>query len=140
YVGLRLVIKVIPPDTIPAETEVTMSGAALGFALLVAAATTLLCGLVPALYAVRGDLQSRLKDSSRGQGPELRRGKLRSALVVGEVALSIMLLVGAGLMLRTLFALEHVNLGMNPRNVLVVPTPLPEARYKTPQQKTVFFQ
>lgn len=140
YVGLRLVIKVIPPDTIPAETAVVMSGGALGFALLVAALTTLLCGLVPALYAVRGDLQTRLKDSSRGTGTELRRGKLRSALVVAEVALSIMLLVGAGLMLRTLFALEHVDLGMNPRNVLVVPTPLPEARYKTPQQRSVFFQ
>lgn len=140
YVGLRLVIKVIPPDTIPAETEVVMSSGALAFALLVAALTTVLCGLAPALYAVRGDLQSRLKDSSRGAGTELRRGKLRSALVVGEVALSIVLLVGAGLMLRTLFALEHVNLGMNPRNVLVVPTPLPEARYKTPQQRSVFFQ
>ncbi|HTM90663.1 MAG TPA: ABC transporter permease [Terriglobales bacterium] len=140
YVGLGLVIKVIPPDTIPAETAVVMSGGALGFALLVAAATTLLCGLAPALYAVRGDLQSRLKDSSRGAATELRRGKLRSALVVGEVALSIILLVGAGLMLRTLLAIEHVNLGMNPRNVLVVSTPLPEARYKTPQQRSVFFQ
>lgn len=140
YVGLGLVIKVIPPDTIPAETEVVMSSGALAFALLVAAVTTVLCGLAPALYAVRGDLQSRLKDSSRGAGTELRRGKLRSALVVGEVALSIVLLVGAGLMLRTLFALEHVNLGMNARNVLVVPTPLPEARYKTPQQRSVFFQ
>jgi putative ABC transport system permease protein len=140
FVGLRLVIRVIPPDTIPAETEVAMSGGALGFALLVAAVTTVLCGLAPAFYAVRGDLQSRLKDSSRGAATELRRGKLRSALVVAEVALSIMLLVGAGLMLRTLFALEHVNLGMNPRNVLVVPTPLPEARYKTPQQRGVFFQ
>lgn len=140
YVGLKLVVKVIPPDTIPAETQVTMSGSALGFALLLAALTTLLCGLVPALYAVRGDLQSWLKDSSRGSGTELRRGKLRSALVVGEVALSIVLLVGAGLMLRTLFALEHVPLGMNPRNVLVVSTPLPHDRYKTPQQRSVFFQ
>jgi len=140
YFGLKLVIRVIPPDTIPAETEVAMSAGALGFALLVAALTTLLCGLAPALYAVRGDLQSRLKDSSRGAATELRRGKLRSALVVGEVALSIMLLVGAGLMLRTLFALEHVNLGMNPQSVLVVSTPLPEARYKTPQQRTAFFQ
>jgi putative ABC transport system permease protein len=140
YVGLGLVVRVIPPDTIPAETAVVMSGSALGFALLVAAATTLLCGLAPALYAVRGDLQSRLKDSSRGAATELRRGKLRSALVVAEVALSIVLLVGAGLMLRTLFAIEHVNLGMNPSHVLVVSTPLPQARYKTPQQRSVFFQ
>src|SRR5215213_895514 len=64
---------------------------------------------------------------------------IRSGLVVFEVALSILLLVGAGLMMRTLFALQNVDLGFNPRNILSIRLPFPKGRYETAEQKRAFF-
>ena len=88
--------------------------------------TTILCGWAPALHAVRGELSSRLAGSGKGAGAGFRHGRLRAGLVVFEVALSILLLVGAGLMMRTLFALQNVDLGFNPRNILSIRLPFPK--------------
>src|SRR5205085_685744 len=76
--------------------------------------TTLLCGLAPAFHAVRGELHNRLKDTGKGTPTGFRHGRFRSGLVVSQVALSIVLLVGAGLMMRSLFALQNVDLGLRP--------------------------
>lgn len=81
--------------------------------------TTLICGLAPAIHVARADLQPQLAGSGKGGNNAFRHGKLRATLVVAEVALSIVLLIGAGLMMRSFFLLTHVDLGFNPKNVLL---------------------
>jgi len=92
--------------------------------LLFAAGITVLytglCGLVPALRVTRGDLQPRLGSSGKGSSGGLRHGGLRASLVIGQIALSIVLLIGAGLMMRSLYKLTHIDLGFDPKNILVV--------------------
>ena len=100
----------------------------------------LLCGLAPALHAVRGNLNERLMGSGKGVGTSSGHGRLRSALVVAEVALSIVLLVGAGMAMRSLFALQDVDLGFNPTNIMTARVALPPGRYDKADQKRVFFQ
>jgi predicted permease len=140
YLGLRGIVAVIPPGTIPATAEVALKPVALWFALGVTILTTFLCGLAPAIHAVRGDLYPRLSSTGRGAGGGFRHGKLRAGLVIFEVALSILLLVGAGLMTRSLIALTHVNLGFNPSNVLEARLAFPKGRYDTADQQRHFFQ
>jgi len=140
YLGLKGVTAVMPDQTIPAEAVLRLNWRALLFAMGVTGLTTLLCGLAPAVHAVRGDLHTRLKDTGKGVNIGYRHGKFRSGLVIWEVMLSIVLLVGAGLMMRSLFALQHVELGLNPVNILVARTPLPKGQYETAQQKKIFFR
>ena len=140
YLGLKGVTAAMPDQTIPAEAVLQLNVRALLFAIAVTGLTTLLCGLAPALHAVRGELQNRLKDTGKGVNSEFRHSKFRSGLVVWEVMLSIVLLVGAGLMMRSLFALQHVELGLNPVNILVARTPLPKGQYETAEQKKIFFR
>jgi putative ABC transport system permease protein len=140
YLGLKGVTAAMPDQTIPAEAVLKLNLPALLFAIAVTGLTTLLCGLAPALHAVRGELQNRLKDTGKGVNTDFRHGKFRSGLVVWEVMLSIVLLVGAGLMMRSLFALQHVELGLNPVNILVARTPLPKGQYETAEQKKIFFR
>jgi len=140
YFGLKGVTAAMPDQTIPAEAVLRLNWRALLFAIGVTGLTTLLCGLAPAVHAVRSDLQTRLKDTGKGVNTDFRHGKFRSGLVICEVMLSIVLLVGAGLMMRSLFALQHVELGLNPVNILVARTPLPKGQYETAEQKKIFFR
>lgn len=140
WFGLKGITAVMPDDTIPAEAVLRLNSRALLFAIVVTGFTTLLCGLAPAVHAVKGDLHTRLKDTGKGVNIGFRHGKLRSGLVIWEVMLSIVLLVGAGLMMRSLFALQHVELGLDPANILVARTPLPKGQYETAGQKKIFFR
>jgi predicted permease len=96
---------------------------------------TLICGLAPALHVVRADLQPQMAGTGNGVNGTFRHGKLRSGLVIAEVSLSIVLLIGAGLMLRSFFLLTHVNLGFNPKNVLLVVFLPPPSHSMTPAVK-----
>src|SRR5438309_2101258 len=96
------------------------------FALGASTLTTVLCGLTPAFYAMGGDLRSRLAGSSQGNAGGPRQGRFRSGLVMAETAISIVLLIGAGLMIRTLFALTHVNIGFDTSDTLYVRLSLPK--------------
>jgi putative ABC transport system permease protein len=140
YWGLKGVVAAIPPETIPSEVAIALRPAALFFAIGVAVVTTLLCGLAPAIHAVRRDLRGGLVGTGKGKNEGSRHGGLRSALVVAEVTISVVLLVGTGLMLRTLRALERVDIGFNPANILYAEFALPEGRYDTADQKKVFFR
>ena len=140
YAGIKGVLAALPPDLIPAETVITLNLRVLLFSVGVTLITTLLCGLAPAFHAVRGELHNRLKDTGKGTQTGFRHGRFRSALVVSQVALSIVLLVGAGLMMRSLFALQNVDLGLTPDHILVARTPLPKGRYETAEQKRIFFR
>ena len=102
--------------------------------------TAVVFGLVPALQPVKKNMADPLKDSGRGIVGGFRRGKLRSSLVVCEVALSLVLLAGAGLLIRNFVKLQTVDLGFDPNNVLVARLPLPREQYKTAAAKQQFFE
>jgi putative ABC transport system permease protein len=118
YFGLRAVVSLIPAGTLPEETVLNINAPVLFLALGATFLTTILCGLAPALHVVRGNMQPHLTGAGKGTGGRFGRGKLRAAFVVAEVALSVVLLVGAGLMMRSFLVLTRVDLGFNPKNVL----------------------
>jgi len=102
-----------------AEAVIGLNVPVLLFAVGITLLTTLICGLVPAFRSTRRDLQPQLVGSAKGSDAGARHGKLRATLVIGQVALSIVLLIGAGLMIRSLYRLTHINLGFNAKNILV---------------------
>jgi putative ABC transport system permease protein len=118
YFGLKAVLTLIPVGTLPEETVIRMNAPVLLLTLGVTFLSTILCGLAPALHVVRGDVQPHLTGSGKGTGVGFRQGKLRAVLVVAEVALSIVLLIGAGLLMRSFLILTREDLGFNPKNVL----------------------
>jgi putative ABC transport system permease protein len=138
--GLKALIAVIPPRIIPAEAVIRLNGTVLLFTLAVAMLTALVFGLVPALHVSRRDLVEPLRDSGKGTSGGFRHGRLRDAVVVLEVALSLALLVGAGLLMRSFVALREVDLGLSPDHVLVARLPLPQERYKTAEQVAGFYR
>jgi putative ABC transport system permease protein len=139
YGGIKGLVAFIPDGAIPREAEIGLDAPVLFFSLGLAVVTTLLFGLAPALQMARRDIVEPLKDSGRGVSGGFRRGKLSSALVVVELALSLVLLTGAGLMMRTFAALLQVDLGFNPNNILVARLPFPRGQYKTAADKQRFF-
>jgi putative ABC transport system permease protein len=140
YFGVKEVVARLPVDTLTESISIELNFQVLVFAAGVGVLTTFLCGLAPAIHAVRGALQSHLSGTGRGLGAGARHGRLRSALVVGEVALSVLLLAGAGLLMRSLLVLQHVDLGFNSRDVLDAGLVLPNARYGTAGEKTGFLR
>jgi putative ABC transport system permease protein len=140
FIGLKGVAAAIPPDLIPSEVAIGLQPAALLFAMSVSVVISLLCGLAPALYAARRNLHMGLSASGKGASGDLRHGKLRSGLVIVEVALSIVLLIGTGLMVRTVYALRQVNIGFDPAHVIYAELSFPEGRYDASEQKRVFFE
>jgi predicted permease len=138
--GLKSLVALIPQEIIPAEATIRLNGSVLLFTLGVSVATALVFGLVPALQAARRDLNDPLRDSGKGVSGGFRHGRLRDAVVVFEVALSLTLLVGAGLLMRSFVALREVHLGLQPDHVLSARLPLPQDRYKTAEQIAGFFR
>jgi putative ABC transport system permease protein len=119
YGGIQWVRASIPVTALPSEMEIRFSGQALVAAVAITLLTAIACGLPPAFRAARGELRGRLMGSGRGAGVRSSHGHLRTLLVTVQVTLAIVLLIGAGLMMRTLLALQQVDLGLEPRNVLV---------------------
>jgi putative ABC transport system permease protein len=111
----------------------------LGFGLFATVATTFLFGLAPALQAARPQLAQALSDVGRSSMQSPRSRRLRSALVVAEIALAMVLLTGAGLMVRTLAGLSQLNLGFNPTNVLSLRVAFSGEQYKEPQSRIEFW-
>jgi putative ABC transport system permease protein len=140
WVGLKFIVALMPQDTIPAEAVIRMNVPVLLFTLGVAILTALIFGLVPALKAARKDLNEPLRDTGKGLSGGFRHGKFRNSLVVTEVALSLTLLVAAGLLMRSFVALHEVHLGLRPDHVLAIRLPLPVDRYKTAHQVAGFYR
>jgi putative ABC transport system permease protein len=138
--GLKSLVALMPQNIIPAEAVIRLNMPVLLFTLGVAVLTALMFGLVPALKAARKDLNEPLRDSGKGVSGGFRHGRLRDALVVLEVGLSLTLLVAAGLLMRSFVALRDVKLGLQPDHVLVARLPLPVERYKTADQVTGFYR
>jgi predicted permease len=114
------------PAGIPRLDQVRIDGTVLAFALALGLAATLLFGLVPALRLARPDLQGMLKEGGRSLGAGSPRDRMRTGLLVVEVALALVLLVGAGLLIRSAVQLGRVELGFAPERVLTAQVAVPQ--------------
>ena len=115
--GVRALVSLAPPG-LPRLASIALDGRALSFAFVVSLATSAVFGLLPALQAAQRDLSDALRDGDRGSSEGARRQRLRATLVASEFALALVLLVGAGLMIRSFLALQAVDPGFNPRDVM----------------------
>ncbi len=122
----------------PGWNAISIDGRVLAFTLVVALGTGILFGLAPAWQASRTDVNDALKAEGRGAGTGLRGQRLRSGLVVAEVALATMLLIGAGLLLRSFSRLQRVNPGFSAAHVLTFQLGLPEARFPETRDRGAF--
>ena len=127
-------------DQIPRLTMTGVDFRVLAFTLIVSLVTGLLFGIAPALQLSRMQLTEALKESSRGAGHSSHQNRLRNLLVVAEMTLAVILLTGAGLLIRSLKSLEHVNPGFNPGGLITWTIDLPDSRYSKHGQPEAFFR
>jgi putative ABC transport system permease protein len=139
FAATSTIVGLMPEFYVPNESRVTINIPVMLFSLAVSVLTGILFGLVPALQTSRPDLTDALKASrSTGAGTQGRR--TRDLLVVIEVALSVVLLVSAGLTVRTFLVLQHTDTGIRAEHVLLVGVPLPPRKYTTLEQRNLFTQ
>jgi putative ABC transport system permease protein len=125
-------------EDIPRAVHVAIDWRVLGFTLGVSVLTGLIFGLVPAFQSSKTELVESLKEGGRSGSEGARRNRMRSVLVVGELAIAVVLLVAAGLLIQSLWRLQHVNSGLQPDNVLTFNLGLPETKYD-PDKQAKFF-
>jgi len=128
--GRRLLLASLLPADFPRFNSIDLNGGVLAFTLGISVVTALLFGLAPAFHAVRRD--GRLLESGRSRSPGAGRRRLRSALVVAETALALVLLIGAGLLLKSFAVLGQLDPGFSAPRVLTLQVPLPPTRYPLP--------
>ena len=138
--SLWAVTNVIPPGTIPDESHVRLNAPVLLFSIALATVSTLIAGLVPAWQVSRTDAAQALRDGGRSATAGAGQARLRGALVVAEIGLSTVLLVGAGLMMRTLVSMQQVPLTFDPTRILTMRVPFAETRYPTPEARARFLR
>jgi predicted permease len=114
------------PNAVPRSGDVKIDAWALGFTALLSISAGVISGLAPAIHASKPDLNEALKGGVRSATAQSRARRWRDGLVVAETALSLLLLAGAGLMIRSLWRLNHVDLGFDPKNVLTMHFTIPE--------------
>ncbi|HEX5963075.1 MAG TPA: ABC transporter permease [Gemmatimonadales bacterium] len=129
----------ISPGSLPRADQVEVDGRVLLFSLVVASLTGLLSGLAPAFLVSRTDLSDALKEGSGRTTAGLHRQRFRRLLVVSELALAVVLLAGAGLMIRSFQRLSNVHPGFDPSGVMMMELTLPTVRYPRPEQQSAFF-
>jgi len=127
-------------ENLPRAYEISVDVRVLGFTVAIALLTSVLFGLTPALQASKINLSESLKEGSRGLSGGQRSNHVRSALVIAEVALSLVLLIGAGLMIKSLTGLLKVDPGFKPDNTLTMHIALLGSKYPSANQQIAFFQ
>lgn len=144
YGGLHLLRAALPvtggAGELPHSEGIGINGIVLSFTLAVSLLTGIVFGIVPAFQLSRSELYESLKEGSRGSIGSRRSHFVRSTLVVSEVALSLVLLTGAGLLIRSFYLLVTEDLGFDPSNVLTLQLWLPEAHVSSSQQVASFYQ
>jgi putative ABC transport system permease protein len=121
-------------QNIPRALQVGLDWRVLGFTLLVSLLTGLIFGLVPAIHSSKTELTESLKEGARGSGEGARRNRIRGVLVVSELAIAVVLLVGAGLLIQSLWRLRNVSPGFESQNLLSLVVGIPEVKYPTEKQ------
>ncbi|HXW57324.1 MAG TPA: ABC transporter permease [Candidatus Cybelea sp.] len=138
YAGVDLFIRLAPD--IPRLNETTIDPHVLIFSAVLTLGTALIFGIGPALAGSRTDLQDSLKEAGSRLTIGSTRARARSVLVVAEIALALMLLAGAGLLVRSFVRVQQVDLGFNPKNLLTAFVILPPSKYPEPRHQALFFQ
>jgi len=139
--GLMMWLKfMLPPFYLPAAINVAMDLRVLAFTFALAVATGVVFGLAPALSATKLDLAGAMKEGGRGAAGDSGRRRLRSGLVVVEVALAFILLTGGGLLVRSFFRMMQVELGFNPTNVLTLRLPIANERFPDSSQLSTYIR
>jgi putative ABC transport system permease protein len=138
HFGVRLIVNFLS-DQLPRVREIRLDGEVLLFTLGVSVVTGLLAGFLPAWRFAKADINEALKQGLGRTDSDSSGGRTRNVLVVSEVALSLILLVGAGLMIRTLFHLQRMDAGFDPHNVLTVDAPIPKSKYPNIDNQRTFF-
>ena len=128
------------PDNLPRLSEIGVDARVLGFTLGVSLLTGLVFGLLPAWTASRGGVGEALKEGGRSSTAGSARQRLRSTFVVAELAVALVLLVGAGLLIKTFWKLRSVEPGFNPDHLMTMRVQLPETRYEHVPEQTRFRQ
>jgi len=138
-IGVKALVAVLPAD-FPRVTDIHVDAPIFLFTLLIAVATGIVFGLVPALQGTRADLRESLHESGRSSTSSSRTLRLRNGLVISEVTLACVLLIGAGLLLRSFMNLLRTNPGFRPEQVLTASISLPEASYKDTKAVASFYE
>jgi putative ABC transport system permease protein len=136
--GVRLLVA-FSPGQIPRIREVQLDTWVLGYTLLISVLTGIVFGLAPALQVSKPDLNDALKEGGRSGSDGQRLNSVRGFLVVAEVAIALVLLVGAGLMMRSFMQLQKVDTGFDPHNVLTMQVTLPPLKYKGIDDTAAFY-
>ncbi|MGA2251301.1 ABC transporter permease [Terracidiphilus sp.] len=119
------------PETMPLMSSITLNWTVVGFALLLAVLTGLFCGLAPGFAALRTNVNASLKEGGRSGSGSGSHARLRSALVVAEIAIALVLLAASGLLLRSFSKMSEVDLGFRPNHVTTAAYSLPQKQYPT---------
>ena len=136
--GVRALVSLLPAD-FPRAQDIHVSGPVLAFTLIISVLTGILFGLAPAMQASHTDPKQGLQQNARATTASRRQNRLRNALVIAEVSLACVLLIGAGLMLRTFLNLLHLDPGFREDHVLTASLSLPHNRYKTGEMTAQFY-
>ena len=136
--GLKVLLKFVPQQ-IPRLAQVGLDWRVLGFTLVLSLVTCLLFGLIPAWNASKPDLQNALEQSGRTSGPGAARLRFRQLLVVFQVSVAVMLVIGAGLLIKSFWLLQKVDPGFRSEHVLSAGLNLPAAKYAQPAEINNFF-
>jgi len=125
-------------QNIPRALQVGLDWRVLGFTLLVSVLTGVVFGLVPAIHSSKTELSESLKEGGRSGSEGARRNRIRGVLVVGELAIAVVLLVGAGLLIQSLWRLRNVSPGFDSQNLLTFVVGIPEVKYPTDKQEPFY--
>jgi putative ABC transport system permease protein len=133
-------LSVLGTEQFPMVKQARLDLSVLGFTMLISLLTGLVFGIAPALAVSRTNVHETLKEGSERSSESPGRNRLRSLLVVSEVALALLLMIGASLMIRSFLKLRVVNPGFNPAGVLTASIDLPVAKYSKPEQQMAFYR
>jgi len=137
--GIKVLLRFVPPG-IPRLAHVSLDWRVLGFTMLLSLGTCLIFGLVPAWHASKPDLHTALEQSGRTSGPGASRLRFRQLLVVFQVSIAVMLVIGAGLLIKSFWMLQRVDSGFNSEGVLTASITLPASKYAKPAEINNFHE
>jgi putative ABC transport system permease protein len=137
--GLDVLVALSPAD-IPRLDQIRIDGRVLAFTFSVSLLTGLIFGIVPAIQSSKPDLNESLKEGGRGTTGGIQGARVRSALVVSEIALSLVLLIGAGLMIKSFIRLQQFDMGFNPERLLTMRLQLSGTKYREEQPRVSFIK
>ena len=145
FVGLQIILALAPENLsrdaiISRGVSIPLDYRVLVFTFLLSVFTGVIFGLIPVLQAANPNLTKALKESARGSTDSTRSRRIRGSLVVSEIALALVLLIGAALLLKSFMHLQSINPGFNTQNLLTAQIALPEMKYKEGEQRSAFFQ